>query len=150
MRASPFKQATSLWTLLVTVALVWGLFQGLQWWQARRQSQALAEVLQQSPVRPGEVLMYTTSTCPYCAQAREWLSQHKVPFTDCNIELEAHCQAEFEQQGSPGVPLMKVRGLWNLGFDAQWVTLALQRPSQASRSANQPADSPSTAKSPRP
>lgn len=141
-------RALSWWTLLVTLGVVWGLFQALQWWQGQRQSQALAQVLQQHPVKAGDVLMYTTSSCPYCAQARDWLGRNHVPFTECNIELQAHCQAEFEHQGSPGVPLMQVRGLWNLGFDAQWVTLALQR--QASPAASNQADKPSVAKSPRP
>ena len=140
MAHAPKARASSWLSLLITLGVVWGLFQALQWWQAQRQSQALAQVLQQHPVKAGDVLMYTTSSCPYCAQARDWLGRNHVPFTECNIELQAHCQAEFERQGSPGVPLMQVRGLWNLGFDAQWVTLALQRQ----------ADTPSVARSPRP
>lgn len=143
MTPAPQDRA-SWWTLLVALGLGWGLFQALQWWQAERQSQVLAQVLQQHPAQAGDVLMYTTSSCPYCAQARAWLGSHHVPFTDCNIEQEARCQAEFERQGSPGVPLMRVRGQWHLGFDAQWVTLALQR------QAKPQADNPSAAKSPRP
>lgn len=133
-------RASSWWTLAVLLGVIWGGFQALQWWQAQQQSQALADVLRRQPVLASDVLMYTTSTCPYCAQARNWLSQNRVPFTECNVERESPCLAEYERQGAPGVPLMQVRGAWHLGFDAQWVVLVLQRQ----------ADNPSAAKSPRP
>jgi len=136
----PARRATSLWSLAVLIVLVLGATEGLQWWQDQRQADELTQVLRQQSVHPQDVVMYTTSTCPYCAKARTWLNDKQVPFTECNVEQSAACLAQYELQGSPGVPLMRVRNQWHLGFDARWLVLALQTQ----------ADNPSAARSPRP
>ena len=118
--------ARTLWSLVGVVGLVWALSQGLQWWQTQRQAAGVAKVLQQHRVVAQDVVMYTTSTCPYCAQARQWLQANHVPFVECNIERSVSCSSEFERQGAPGVPLMQVRSQWRIGFDPEWLVLALQ------------------------
>lgn len=122
----PPSSARTLWSLVAVVGLVWALSQALHWWQSQKQATEVARVLQQHPVEAEEVVMYTTSTCPYCAQARQWLQANRVPFVECNIEHSARCLGEFERQGAPGVPLMQVRSQRRIGFDPEWLVLALQ------------------------
>jgi len=75
------------------------------------------------------------------------LNAQDISWRECNVELSAACQAAFESQGAPGVPLMQVGSHWRLGFDATWLSQALQAlpptpmPNQAR---------PSTPTSPRP
>lgn len=136
----PARSTTSLWSLAVLVAVVLGATEAWRLWQDQRQADELKLILSQQAIEADDVLMYTTSSCPYCAKARSWLTGNQVPFTECNVEQSAVCMTQYEAQGAPGVPLMKVRGLWHLGFDANWMTLALQTQT----------DKPKAAKSPRP
>lgn len=123
--------------LALVLVLVLGLMQGWQWWQQEQAANAVKAL-----AKPGHITMYTTDTCPYCAKARVWLAGHEIPFRECNVDRDPSCRAEFDAQGAPGVPLMHVQGHWQLGFDAQWLTLALQKPARQPR--------PSSAGSPRP
>lgn len=123
MDRSPPRKAS--WrSLLVIVAVVWGSSQAWSWW---RQTQATQTV--QAQARAGDILMLTTTDCPYCAKARAWFKQHAVPWQECNIEQHDACRRLFDAQGAPGVPLLNVRGQWRLGFDADWMatTLAARR-----------------------
>ncbi len=79
-------------------------------------------------VGPGEVVMYTTSECPYCAQARSWLSQYGFAYSDCNMSLDRHCEQEMQSHGGNGVPYLIVRGHhMKNGFDSDEFIAALQR-----------------------
>lgn len=134
--ASP-PPRSSLWGLAVVLLLVFGGMQAWTWWRHERQCEAVKALAQ-----PDQITMYTTTTCPYCAKAKVWLNGHGVPWRECNIDLDASCRATFEAQGAPGVPLLQVKGHWQLGFDPLWLTRALQtEPLQPS---------PSTDRSPRP
>lgn len=138
MTPSAGKPAGSSWLSLVVILLVVvGGTQAWTWWRQERQGDTV-KVL----ARPGQITMYTTLTCPYCAKAKVWLNGHDVPWRECNIDRDAACLATYEAQGSPGVPLLHVQGHWHLGFDAQWLARALKaEPRQPN---------PSTDSSPRP
>lgn len=136
----PARQTTSLWSLAVLIVVVLGTTEAWRLWQDYRQADEVKLLLSQQTVQAQDVVMYTTSSCPYCAKARSWLKSNQVPFTECNVEQSATCLSQYELQGSPGVPLMKVRNHWHLGFDANWLMLALQAQT----------DKPNAAKSPRP
>lgn len=116
----------SWWSLALVMALVLGSVQGWAWWQGQRTAKAILQWAQ-----PGDIVLYTTSTCTYCEQARQWLQTHQVPWRDCPIESDARCQAAFASQGAPGVPLLAVKGQWRMGFDQNWVAQALQSSGQA-------------------
>ena len=103
-------------------------FPRMQKWVGEKAVKALAE--------PGQITMYTTLTCPYCAQAKVWLNGHGVPWRECNIDRDAACRATYESQGGPGVPLLNVNGHWQLGFDPQWLAKALQAPPRQPRPSN--------------
>ncbi len=121
----------SWWSLALTIVVVAGASQALHWWQA----QSAARTVQQL-AKAGDVTLYTTSTCHYCAKARQWLENHQIPWRECNIEQDRTCQQAFAAQGAPGVPLMNVKGQWHLGFDAVWLGQALQ--AEAKVTANRP------------
>lgn len=106
---------------LVVAAVTWLAYQG---WTAWRQER-LADAVQDS-ARAGDIIMYTTTDCPYCAAAREWLDARRVPWRECNIDTDQACLAAFRNKGAPGVPLLNARGQWRLGFDPQWLSKVLQ------------------------
>lgn len=122
--ATPTSLPRGSWkSLAVLLVVIVGGSQAWSWWQGE-QSAALVKRL----AAPGSIIMYTTSSCPYCARARQWLTQHAIPWRECNVELERPCQLAYEAQGAPGVPLMQANGHWHLGFDPAWLGQALQAP----------------------
>jgi len=110
--------------LAVLAALAWGGRSGLQAWRAASPvitAQPTVDELHAlaATVRPGEVVMYTTTECVYCAQAKSWLSGYGFPFTECNMTLSASCEREFLSYGAKGTPFLLVRGQqMHNGFDS--------------------------------
>lgn len=120
---SPGASRGSWPSLLIILLLVLGGNQAWSWWR----DQHAAELVKRHAAT-GSITMFTTSTCPYCEQARTWLKQHDIAWLECNVETSLPCRQRFEAQGAPGVPLMLVNGHWQLGFDTAWLAQALQQP----------------------
>lgn len=78
-------------------------------------------------VKAEEVVIYTTSWCGYCAQAKRWMKQNGFAFTECDVEADARCAREFAATGSRGVPVLRVRGEWLDGFNSDEFVAALQQ-----------------------
>jgi glutaredoxin len=60
-------------------------------------------------VKYEEVVMYTTTECGYCAQAKGWLGQNGFAFTECNMSVERRCEAGFQAYGANGTPFLVIR-----------------------------------------
>ncbi len=70
-------------------------------------------------VRSGEVVMYTTTECSYCAQAKSWMNQYGFAFDECNMSVSARCEREFRGYGGTGTPYLVIRGRhMKDGFDS--------------------------------
>ena len=78
-------------------------------------------------VKAGEIVVYSTPECTYCAQAKSWLNQYGFAFTDCDMRAEPRCEREFMAHGGTGTPYLIVRGhhLKN-GFDSDEFLAALR------------------------
>jgi len=84
------------------------------WWQDRRaaaEGPALAVL-----ARPGDIRMISSVTCIYCTRAREWLQQHRVAHSECFIERDPACLAQYQALGGPGTPTLMVAGQMQRGF----------------------------------
>ena len=110
-------------SLAAVVAIVWGGVQGFGVWQAQRLSEKVAH-----EAKSGDIVMLSSVTCPYCKEAREWFTEHKVTFSECFIETEPACAAAYNALQAPGTPVLLVRGQRQRGFDAQRVAAALLSP----------------------
>ena len=110
------------WWVLAGIVLVFvGGSKGLHWWSQERAASTVRQF-----VKPGDITMYSTESCIYCAKARDWLDSHQVPWQECDVERDAACGQAYAAQGAPGTPLMLVKGRWHLGFDAEWLSQAMQ------------------------
>lgn len=79
-------------------------------------------------VRAEEVVMYTTTDCVYCAQAKSWLQSYGFAFTECNMSTSPACVQDFTRYGGTGTPYLVVRGHhMKDGFDSdQFLALLSQ------------------------
>jgi glutaredoxin/rubredoxin len=67
--------------------------------------QALAETVQAE-----DIVIYTTTHCPYCAQAKSWLKKQGFAYTECNADTDSHCAGDMQSFGADGTPYLVVRG----------------------------------------
>lgn len=55
-----------------------------------------------------DVVMYATTTCPYCAKVRKLLAAGGVRYTEYQIDKSEAANAEFIAKGGIGVPLLYI------------------------------------------
>jgi glutaredoxin len=62
------------------------------------------------------VVMFSTSTCPYCKRTRELLTSEHVDFQDFVIDQSTAARTQFETLGGGGVPLIFIGDRRIAGF----------------------------------
>src|SRR5262249_47904575 len=61
---------------------------------------------------------YTTTTCPWCTRAKDYLRQKGVPFQEKNIEHDrAAAQEVMQRSGQMGVPVITAGAEEIVGID---------------------------------
>lgn len=64
------------------------------------------------------VIVYSTPTCPYCRQVKEFLSQNNIAFVDKNVATDLSAREEMKtKSNSLGVPVIDVNGTILVGFN---------------------------------
>jgi len=75
-----------------------------------------------------KVIVYSTTTCPYCVMAKDWLKQKKVSFEDFNVGAnQEKAQAMIKKSGQMGVPVIDIEGTIIIGFDKPRIEEALKK-----------------------
>ena len=99
-------------SLLAVVAVAWFASAAWRGHVADRDGELLVQ-----RVKPGDIRMISSETCPYCLAARRWMTAQRVPFSECFIERDAQCMADYQALGAVGTPTLVVRGQRVIGFD---------------------------------
>jgi glutaredoxin len=107
--------------LLLVVAVAWAGMLLLRSWSSESLGKDIA-----AAAKPGDILMVSSQTCPYCEQARAWFNKHEVTFGECFIETDAACAETYRALQAPGTPTLVVRGQRQVGFSAERVAKALK------------------------
>lgn len=64
------------------------------------------------------VKVYSTPTCPYCRQAKDYLTSRGVEFTDLNVATDDAARSEMvKKSGQMGVPVIEWDGNIIVGFN---------------------------------
>jgi len=65
-----------------------------------------------------KVIVYSTSTCPWCERAKEFFKEHKVTFEDINVEdSESAANEMIKKSGQMSVPVIDIDGKIIVGYD---------------------------------
>jgi glutaredoxin len=113
--------------LLGLALLVAAVAGAQQWWVAHRRADVGSAVA--TLARPGDIHMISSDTCSICVVARRWFGRHGVAYSECSIERDAACRADFEARRAPGTPVLLVRGVPQLGFSPERLRVALEKAS---------------------
>jgi len=69
-------------------------------------------------VRPGEVTIYTTPTCPWCHKAKAWFRDKKIRYKEVDVTTDKSGLEEMVRiSGQTGVPVIVVGGEVIVGFN---------------------------------
>lgn len=55
-----------------------------------------------------QVVMYATSWCPYCQQARNYFREQGISYVEYDIEKNADARREYKAFGGRGIPVIFV------------------------------------------
>lgn len=66
-----------------------------------------------------EVKIYTSKTCTYCNQAKEFMRENNIDFEELDVGTNADARNELIAMGYRGVPVILVDGEEIQGFDRQ-------------------------------
>ena len=109
---------------LIILGFITALLLINNWWKI----DLLLRPIDSSRLGDEKVIMYSTSWCPYCAKAREFLQQANIPFEEKDIEASPQAAAEHRALGGIGIPLLKIRATTIDGFDTQAIRQAIESP----------------------
>lgn len=67
-----------------------------------------------------KVLIYTSPTCPFCHQAKDYLTEKKITFTNYDVTTDNDkAQEMIDKSGQMGVPVLDIDGKIIIGFDKE-------------------------------
>ncbi len=123
--AEPARPPVSRRSLLGLGAMLFAVSTAQTWWADRYDNRLGDSVA--ALAAPGDIRMLSSESCAICQLARQWLVEHRIPFSECLIEQDAACRAEHQATGAAGTPVFLVRGQAQLGFNAEALKQALER-----------------------
>ncbi len=66
------------------------------------------------------VTIYTTPTCPYCNQAKDYFNENGISFTDYDVsENREKAKEMIEKSGQRGTPVIDINGEIVVGFNKE-------------------------------
>ena len=109
---------------VVTVLAVAGIYVAFaRPWQGAVAERRIA-VAEASTEQP-QVVMYTTTWCPYCKQARKFFDRHGIVYVEHDIERNGDAWRENKRLGGGGVPTIVVGDEVVSGFSERELTKLL-------------------------
>ena len=67
-----------------------------------------------------KVLIYTTPSCPYCHQTKEYLQSKQIESQEFDVSASpANAQEMIDKSGQMGVPVLDIEGKIIVGFDKE-------------------------------
>lgn len=74
-----------------------------------------------------KVVLFGTSWCPHCADARAYLRKQNVKFADMDIEKNTTAGAQYKELKGEGVPTILIGNRRIQGFNQGAIETALQK-----------------------
>ncbi|MFH1201598.1 MAG: glutaredoxin family protein [Candidatus Omnitrophota bacterium] len=72
------------------------------------------------------VKVYSTSTCPFCIRAKQFLKENNISFQDIDVAANHEAAEEMIRiSGQMGVPVLDIDGEIIVGFDKERISQAL-------------------------
>ncbi|MGM0368332.1 MAG: glutaredoxin domain-containing protein [Actinomycetota bacterium] len=74
-----------------------------------------------------KVIVYSTSTCPYCNRVKDYLASKGVKFKDIDIAKDKKYLDEMvKKSGQMGIPVIDIDGNIIIGFEKEEIDKAVE------------------------
>ncbi|WP_189346249.1 glutaredoxin family protein [Undibacterium macrobrachii] len=74
-----------------------------------------------------QVILYGTTTCPFCKEARSYLKSKNISFVDYDVDLHEQGRKDFQKLNGEVVPLILIGDRKISGFNSQAIDDALSQ-----------------------
>jgi glutaredoxin-like YruB-family protein len=75
-----------------------------------------------------KVKVYSTSTCPYCTMAKDFLKEQNIEFESIDVGTDQEAAKDMvKKSGQMGVPVVEIDGEVIVGFDKVAIMNALRK-----------------------
>ena len=74
-----------------------------------------------------KVVIYTTKRCAYCKKAKAFFANHRIPFTEYDVEHSGKGRRDYKKLDGRGVPIIMVGNRRLNGFSEAYLTAALKK-----------------------
>lgn len=65
-----------------------------------------------------KVIVYSTSTCPHCIQAKKFFDDNRIQYENFDVSVDSSKIDEMvKKSGQMGVPVIDIEGAIIVGFD---------------------------------
>ena len=72
------------------------------------------------------VKVYSTSACPYCHMAKDFLAGNNIKFESLDVGMDRNARQEMmDKSGQMGVPVIEIDGQVIVGFDKEAIQKAM-------------------------
>ena len=72
-----------------------------------------------------KIKVYTSSTCPYCVMAKEYLAEKGLEYEEKNVQTDKAARQELMKMGYTGVPVVVIGDEEIVGLDKAKIDEAL-------------------------
>jgi len=73
-----------------------------------------------------KVIVYSTSTCPWCIRVKQFLGENNISFDNYDVGTDkAKVEEMMQKTGQMGVPILDIGGEIIVGFDKERIKQAL-------------------------
>ncbi len=69
------------------------------------------------PVSQPRIIIFTTSSCPWCNRVKQYLREKKFRFREVNVERDRDGAKELQRRHIMGVPVVLINNRPVVGFD---------------------------------
>ena len=66
----------------------------------------------------GQVILYATDWCSYCAKARKLMSKNNIKYFEYDIEKSQEGRDQYDRLGGKGIPVLLINGEVVKGYNA--------------------------------
>lgn len=75
-----------------------------------------------------KVTVYTSSTCPWCVRAKQYLDSLGIEYKEINVSKDRQGAMEMiSKSGQRGVPVLDINGATVVGFDRKEIDRLIGR-----------------------
>lgn len=73
-----------------------------------------------------KIIIYSTTLCPFCKQAKEWLTEKGYEYEERNVQENPEYRDEMlEKSGAMTVPILDIEGVIIIGYNTSEMEKAL-------------------------